>query len=69
MIDLPNRDFAQFRGHGFDRAIMLAAEAYVRAAGGDAIYSSVFGNNAFARNLSESLDDNLLQIDMKKSPE
>jgi ribosomal protein S18 acetylase RimI-like enzyme len=59
--------FAQFRGQGFGRAIMLAAEEYVRAAGGDAISLSVFGNNAVARNLYESLDYQPLRIGMKKS--
>jgi GNAT superfamily N-acetyltransferase len=59
--------FTQFRGQGFGRAIMLAAEEYVRTAGGDAISLSVFGNNAVARNLYESLDYQPLRIGMKKS--
>ena len=59
--------FTQFRGQGFGRAIMLAAEEYVRTAGGDAISLSVFGNNSVARNLYESLDYQPLRIGMKKS--
>jgi GNAT superfamily N-acetyltransferase len=59
--------FTQFRGQGFGRAIMLAAEEYVRAAGGDSISLSVFGNNTVATKLYESMDYQTLRIGMKKT--
>jgi ribosomal protein S18 acetylase RimI-like enzyme len=59
--------FSDFRGQGFGRAIMLAAEDYVRAAGGDSISLSVFGNNKVARSLYESLDYQTLRVGMKKA--
>lgn len=58
--------FSDFRGEGFGRAIMLAAEEYVRDAGGDAISLSVFGKNTVARKLYESLDYQTLRVGMKK---
>jgi ribosomal protein S18 acetylase RimI-like enzyme len=59
--------FAEFRGQGFGRAIMLAAEDYVRGAGGDSISLSVFGKNSVARNLYESMDYQTLRLGMKKT--
>ena len=59
--------FVDFRGKGFGREIMLAAEHYVLAAGGDAIYLSVFGNNTPARKLYESLEYETIRLGMKKN--
>jgi ribosomal protein S18 acetylase RimI-like enzyme len=58
--------FPEFRGKGFGRAIMQAAEKIVRDAGGDSISLSVFGNNSVARNLYESLGYQTLRVAMKK---
>ena len=58
--------FGNFRGKGFGRKIMLAAENIVIAAGGDSISLSVFGNNTAARNLYESLDYQTIRVGMKK---
>lgn len=58
--------FDDFRGKGYGRAIMLAAEDYVRAAGGDSISLSVFGNNHVARKLYESLEYETIRVGMKK---
>jgi ribosomal protein S18 acetylase RimI-like enzyme len=43
------------RGKGYGRAIMLAAEAYVRERGSSSLRLHVFGSNAVARSLYESL--------------
>ena len=59
--------FVDFRGRGIGREIMLAAERYVLAAGGDAIYLSVFGNNSPAQKLYESLDYQTIRLAMKKN--
>ena len=59
--------FVDFRGKGFGREIMVAAERYVLAAGGDAIYLSVFGNNTAARKLYESLEYETIRLGMKKN--
>ena len=58
--------FGAFRGKGFGRRIMLAAEDYVRAADGDSISLSVFGNNHVARKLYESLEYETIRVGMKK---
>ena len=58
--------FDDFRGKGFGRKIMVAAEEYVRSAGGDSISLSVFGNNVAARKLYESLDYEIIRVGMKK---
>ena len=58
--------FGTFRGKGFGRKIMMAAEDYVRAAGGDSISLSVFGNNHVARKLYESLEYETIRVGMKK---
>ena len=58
--------FGAFRGKGFGRTIMLAAEDYVRTAGGDSISLSVFGNNHVARKLYESLEYETIRVGMKK---
>jgi ribosomal protein S18 acetylase RimI-like enzyme len=59
--------FGAFRGKGFGRTIMMAAEDYVRAAGGDSISLSVFGNNHVARKLYESLEYETIRVAMKKT--
>jgi ribosomal protein S18 acetylase RimI-like enzyme len=59
--------FSEYRGQGFGRAIMQAAEKIVRDAGGDSISLSVFGNNSVARNLYESLGYQTLRVAMKKT--
>lgn len=59
--------FVDYRGKGFGREIMLAAERYVLAAGGDAMYLSVFGNNTPARKLYESLEYETIRLAMKKN--
>jgi ribosomal protein S18 acetylase RimI-like enzyme len=61
--------FGAFRGKGFGRTIMMAAEDYVRAAGGDSISLSVFGNNQVARKLYESLEYETIRVGMKKKLE
>jgi ribosomal protein S18 acetylase RimI-like enzyme len=58
--------FFDFRGKGFGREIMVAAEDFVRMSGGDAISLSVFGNNTAARNLYESLNYETIRVGMKK---
>jgi len=58
--------FADSRGKGFGRKIMVEAEDYVRAAGGDSISLSVFGNNHVARKLYESLEYETIRVGMKK---
>lgn len=47
--------FSNFRGKGFGREIMKAAEKYVLDSGGSAISLSVFGNNSIARNFMNLL--------------
>jgi ribosomal protein S18 acetylase RimI-like enzyme len=58
--------FGNYRGKGFGRKIMLAAENVVSTAGGDSISLSVFGNNTVARKLYESLDYQTIRVGMKK---
>ncbi|MFM6940944.1 MAG: GNAT family N-acetyltransferase [Candidatus Planktophila sp.] len=58
--------FGEYRGKGFGRKIMLAAEDFVRKAGGNSISLSVFGNNSVARGLYESLNYQTIRVGMKK---
>jgi ribosomal protein S18 acetylase RimI-like enzyme len=54
------------RGKGYGRAIMLAAEAYVRKRGCSALRLHVFGSNAVARSLYESLGYETTNVMMSK---
>ncbi|MGC8498747.1 MAG: GNAT family N-acetyltransferase [Acidimicrobiales bacterium] len=54
------------RGRGLGRAAMLAAEDYVRSHGGTKLNLNVFGPNAIARRLYESLDYRTIAIGMSK---
>ena len=58
--------FSNFRGKGFGREIMKAAEKYVLDSGGTAISLSVFGNNSIARKLYESLEYETIRLELKK---
>ena len=55
-----------FRGKGFGRGTMQAAEEYVMSQGGKAIGLNVFGQNSVARNLYEAMDYRATAIIMKK---
>ncbi|MDP5226270.1 MULTISPECIES: GNAT family N-acetyltransferase [Arthrobacter] len=55
------------RGKGFGRATMLLAEDYARSQGATAMRLSVFGFNATARGLYESLGYETVTLKMKKS--
>ena len=57
---------SDFRGKGFGREIMKAAEKYVLDSGGSAISLSVFGNNSIARKLYESLEYETVRLELKK---
>jgi ribosomal protein S18 acetylase RimI-like enzyme len=54
------------RGTGLGRAAMLAAEQFVTARSGTRLALNVFGPNAIARRLYESLDYQLLSLAMYK---
>jgi ribosomal protein S18 acetylase RimI-like enzyme len=54
------------RGKGYGRAIMLAAEAYVRERGCSTLRLHVFGSNAVARSLYESLGYETTNVLMAK---
>ncbi len=56
----------EFRGRGLGRATMLAAEQVARRAGGVAIGLNVFGSNAAARKLYESLGYGVISQQMVK---
>jgi len=58
--------FSDFRGKGFGREIMKAAEKFVLDSGGTAISLSVFGNNSIARKLYESLEYETIRLELKK---
>ncbi len=60
---------ADRRGRGYGRATMLAAEEYVRGQGGSSLSLNVFGPNAVARGLYESLGYATLAVAMRKSLE
>ena len=54
------------RGNGFGKQGMLAAENYVKSQNGKWIALNVFGFNATARNLYESLNYEIRSISMRK---
>jgi ribosomal protein S18 acetylase RimI-like enzyme len=54
------------RGKGYGRAIMLAAEAYVRERGCSTLRLHVFGSNTVARSLYESLGYETTNVMMAK---
>jgi len=56
----------EFRGEGFGRSAMQAAEDYVKSQGGTRLALNVFGPNAVARGLYESLDYRIMKIGMRK---
>lgn len=56
----------QHRGKGLGREIMLAAEAWTRANGGRKIGLNVFGPNAVARSLYDSLGYEVMATNMVK---
>lgn len=55
-----------FRGRGFGRATMRAAEDYVKGQGGTRLALNVFGPNTVARALYESLGYKTMAIEMRK---
>src|SRR5665213_2760132 len=55
----------EFRGEGFGRSAMQAAEDYVKSQGGTRLALIVFGPNAVARGLYESLDYRIMKIGMR----
>ena len=57
----------EFRGRGLGRATMVAAENYVATQGGTSIGLNVFGPNAIARSLYESMGYEIQNIGMKKT--
>jgi ribosomal protein S18 acetylase RimI-like enzyme len=56
----------EFRGKGFGRSTMQAAEGYVKSQGGTRLGLNVFGPNAVARGLYESLGYKTMNIGMRK---
>lgn len=56
----------EFRGKGFGRSAMQAAEDYVKSQGGTRLALNVFGPNAVARGLYESLNYKTMTIGMRK---
>ena len=56
----------QYRGQGFGRALLAAAEAEALVHGVDLIGLNVFGTNSIARNLYESAGYNVSSIQLKK---
>ena len=56
----------EFRGSGFGRSTMRAAEDHVKSQGGTRLALNVFGPNAVARSLYESLDYKTMTIGMRK---
>ena len=57
----------EFRGKGFGRSTMRAAEDYVKSQGGTILELNVFGPNAVARGLYESLGYKTMTIGMRKN--
>ncbi len=57
----------EFRGKGFGRSTMQAAEGYVKSQGGTRLALNVFGPNAVARGLYESLGYETMAIGMRKA--
>jgi ribosomal protein S18 acetylase RimI-like enzyme len=56
----------EFRGKGFGRSTMRAAEEYVKSQGGTILELNVFGPNTVARGLYESLGYKTMTIGMRK---
>ncbi len=56
-----------FRGRGFGRSTMQAAEDYVRSQGGTKLTLNVFGPNLVARGLYESMGYSVLAVGMRKN--
>ncbi len=56
----------EFRGKGLGRSTMRAAEDYVKSQGGTLLELNVFGPNAVARGLYESLGYKTMTIGMRK---
>jgi ribosomal protein S18 acetylase RimI-like enzyme len=56
----------EFRGKGIGRSTMRAAEDYVKSQGGTMLELHVFGPNAVARGLYESLSYKTMTIGMRK---
>ena len=56
----------EFRGKGFGRSTMQVAEGYVTSQGGTRLALNVFGPNAVARGLYESLGYKTMNIGMRK---
>jgi ribosomal protein S18 acetylase RimI-like enzyme len=56
----------EFRGKGFGRSAMRAAEDYVKSQGGTRLALNVFGPNVVARSLYESMGYNAMAIEMRK---
>jgi ribosomal protein S18 acetylase RimI-like enzyme len=56
----------EFRGRGFGRALLAAAEAEAAAHGVDSIGLNVFGNNLRARNLYESAGYDVSAMQLRK---
>ena len=55
-----------FRGKGYGRQTMQAAEQYVTSHGGKRLGLNVFGPNTVARRLYESMDYQVLAVGMYK---
>ena len=55
-----------FRGKGYGRQTMQAAEQYVTSHGGKRLGLNVFGPNTVARSLYESMDYQVLAVGMYK---
>jgi ribosomal protein S18 acetylase RimI-like enzyme len=55
-----------FRGRGYGRSTMQAAETFVEERGGTRLGLNVFGNNVVARSLYESMDYMTVSINMAK---
>ncbi len=55
-----------FRGQGFGRALLAAAEAEAAAHGVDSIGLNVFGPNLIARNLYESAGYDISSMQLRK---
>jgi ribosomal protein S18 acetylase RimI-like enzyme len=56
----------EYRGKGFGRSTMRVAEDYVKSQGGTILELNVFGPNAVARGLYESLGYKTMTIGMRK---
>jgi len=57
----------EHRGNGFGRQAMILAEGYARAHGGQTLGLNVFGFNATARGLYESLGYETTSVKMRKA--